>query len=185
MLCSQMKSQFFFFICTFGIDFFWSDFLWAKCCKWKYFHPVVSLQLSSWFSLFVTPNTGRHWQLLHCVWQRSPVEKATSHWPRSGNNVCLWIPGKKKKKGSRDRQQKEWMTCLHCQFSSWKAIVMLLVELCSWGLSSLLMVVPTRHPLVLGSPLYLPVVGFLFLLLLLLMRWIIIIATTNMAKILL
>lgn len=101
MLCSQMKSQFFFFICTFGIDFFRSDFLWAKCCKWKYLHPVVSLQLSSWFSLFVTPNTGRHWQLLHCVWQRSPVEKATSHWPHSGNNVCLWIPGKKKKKGSR------------------------------------------------------------------------------------
>lgn len=177
-----MKSQLLFQL-HFRKGFFQSGFLWAKCCKWKYLHPVVSIQLSTWFSLFVTPNTWRLWQLLHCAWQRSPVEKATSHWPRSGSNVCRWIPGKKKE-GPRDRQQRESMTCLHRHFSSWKAFVLLLVEPCSCGLSSLLVPVPAGHPLVLGSPLYLPVVGSLFLLSLFLMRWIIIITTTKMPKIL-
>lgn len=102
-----------------------------------------------------------------------------------GTTCACGSLARRRRKGPGDRQQREWMTCLHCQFSSWKAIGMLLVELCSWGLSSLLTAVPTWHPLVLGSPLYLSVAGFLFLLLLLFMRWIIIIATTKMPKILL
>lgn len=70
----------------------------------------------------------------------------------------------------RVQGQRESMTRPHRHFSSWKAIVLLLVELCSCGLSSLLVPVPAGHPLALGSPLYLPVVGSLFLLLLFLMR---------------
>lgn len=151
MFCSQMKSQFLFHL-HFCNWFFQSDFFGAKCCTWKYLHPVVSLQLSSWFALFIASNTWRDWQFLYCAWQQSPVEKATSHWPHLKNNVCQCIPGKKKE-GSRDTQQREWMTCLHHQFSSWEAIVLLLVELCSWSLSSLLIPVPVGHPIVLRSPL--------------------------------
>lgn len=110
MFCSQTKSQFLFHL-HFWNWFFQSDFHWARCCKWEDLLPVVSLQLSSRFSLFVTPNTWRHQQLLHCAWQPSPAQEATSHWPRSGNNVCSWIPGKEKE-GSR-----HWL----CRESGWHA----------------------------------------------------------------
>lgn len=86
----------------------------------------------------------------------------------SGNNVCRWMPGRRRRVQGQTAQR-ECMACLHHHFSSRKAIVLLPVELCSSGLSSLVVPAPAGHPLELGSPLYLPVVGFLFLLLLLLL----------------
>lgn len=73
------------------------------------------------------------------------------------NKVCLWIPGKKKE-GSRDRQLRESMTCL-CPHSGKRLCCYLIYA--AYCLSSLLITMPAGSPLVLGSPLYFPVVFWL------------------------
>lgn len=166
------ENPIFFFICTFGIDLFNLIFFGQNVVNENIYTLWFPFSPAAGFLCLLHQTRGGAGSSCTVCGSKVLWKKPRPTGLAQGTKCVGGSLARRRKGPETDR---EWMTCLHHQFSSWKAIVLLLVELCSWGLSSLLIPVLTGHPLALGSPPYLPFAGFLFLLLLLLMRWIIII----------
>lgn len=63
-------------------------FFGTEWCKSKYFHPVASIQLCTFFSFLVMLNAWILWQPLHRAHWRSPSEKAMTCWPQQITHTC-------------------------------------------------------------------------------------------------